>query len=83
MTGWRFHDLRRTARTGMTRLGVLREHAEAALNRVGGRTKLERTYDRHDYAAEVIAALGRWQAHVASLVSDVSTAAVIPIRKAG
>ena len=47
---WCWHDLRRTACTGMTRLGVPREHAEAALNHVSGRTPLERTYDRHDFA---------------------------------
>jgi len=69
VSGWRLHDLRRTARTGMTRLGVPREHAEAALNHISGRSALERTYDRHNYAEEVIAALGRWQAHVGALVS--------------
>jgi integrase len=68
VTGWRFHDLRRTARTGMTRLGVPKDHAEAALNHVSGRSALERTYDRHDFAGEVIAALERWQAHVAAVL---------------
>jgi hypothetical protein len=67
VTGWRWHDLRRTARTGMTRLGVPRDHAEAAINHVSGRSALERTYNRHDYAVEVASALGRWQAHVAVL----------------
>jgi integrase len=75
MPPWRLHDLRRTARTGMTRLGVPRDHAEAALNHVSGRSALERTYDRHDYAPEVIAALGRWQAHVAKLVAATTPAA--------
>jgi integrase len=70
VAGWRWHDLRRTARTGMTRLGVPRDHAEAAINHVSGRTKLERTYDRHDYAPEVIAALTLWQGHVAGLVGQ-------------
>ena len=46
-------------RIGTTRLRVPREHAEAALNYVSGRSALERTYDRHDYAEEVIAALER------------------------
>lgn len=81
VSGWRWHDLRRTARTGMTRLGVPREHAEAALNHVSGRSALERTYDRHDYAAEVIAALGRWQAHVAGLISEQSSAEVVSLRR--
>jgi integrase len=66
---WRWHDLRRTARIGMPRLGVPRDHAEAALNHVTGRTALERTYDRHDYAIEIIAASEKWQGHVASLVA--------------
>ena len=70
VAGWRWHDLRRTARTGMTKLGVPRDHAEAAINHVSGRSKLERTYDRHDYAPEVILALTRWQAHVAGVVKQ-------------
>jgi len=72
---WRWHDLRRTARTGMTRLGVPRDHAEAAINHVSGRSSLERTYNRHDYADQIASALGAWQTHVAGLVG----AAVHPI----
>jgi integrase len=68
VTGWRYHDLRRTARTGLARLGVPRDHAEAALNHVSSRTALERTYDRHRYADEVISAMQRWQAHLAAIV---------------
>lgn len=68
MPGWRWHDLRRTARTGMTRLGVPREQAEAAVNHISARSALERTYDRYDYGPEIIAALSAWQAHVARLV---------------
>lgn len=75
--GWRFHDLRRTARTGMTRLGVPRDHAEAAINHLSGRSKLERTYDRHDYAPEIIAALSTWQGHVAGLVG--AAAELVPL----
>ncbi len=65
---WRFHDLRRTVRTGLTRLGVPRDHAEAAINHLSGRSKLERTYDRHDYGPEIINALSVWQAYVAGLM---------------
>jgi integrase len=67
--GWRFHDLRRSARTGMTKLGVSRDHAEAAINHLSARTGLDRRYDVHDYADEIVAALGNWQEHVAGLVS--------------
>jgi integrase len=79
MPAWRWHDLRRTARTGMTRLGVPRDHAEAAINHVSGRSKLERTYDRHDYADEIAAALNRWQAHVAALVTAQPVAEVVSL----
>jgi hypothetical protein len=61
----------------MTRLGVPRDHAEAAINHVSGRSKLERIYDRHDYSAEIVAALTRWQAHVAALVSPQPMAALL------
>jgi integrase len=81
VANWRWHDLRRTARTGMTRLGVSRDHAEAALNHISGRSALERTYDRHDFAPEVIAAVQRWQAHVAALVAEAPSAAVVPLRR--
>lgn len=86
MPGWRWHDLRRTARTGMTRLGVPRDHAEAAINHVSGRSALERTYDRHDYATEIAVALLRWQAHVATLVTAHPRAEVVTLadrRRAG
>jgi integrase len=64
---WVLHDLRRTARTGMARLGVATEHAEAALNHISGRSQLVRTYDTHDYGLEILAAVRRWQDHVAEL----------------
>jgi integrase len=68
MAPWRWHDLRRSVRTGMTRLGVSRDHAEAAINHRSGRTALERTYNRHDYAEEILAALNLWQSHVSVLI---------------
>jgi integrase len=69
VTGWRYHDLRRTMRTGLSRLGVPPAHAEAAINHTAARSALERTYDRHSYAGEIIAAVQRWQAHVGGLVT--------------
>jgi hypothetical protein len=68
MKSWRWHDMRRSARSAMSRLGVPPVHAEAGLGHVSGRSQLERIYDRHDYTAEAIAALQVWQAHVANLV---------------
>jgi len=68
VTAWRMHDLRRTCRTGMSRLGIPTEHAEAALNHVSHRSALVRVYDRHRYADEVLAALKAWQDEMARLL---------------
>jgi integrase len=83
VSDWHIHDLRRSARTGLSRLGVPNDAAEAALNHVSGRSALARVYDRHDFAAEVIAAIQRWQSHVAALVTEAPTADVLPLRRAG
>ncbi|WP_428489115.1 tyrosine-type recombinase/integrase [Rhodopila sp.] len=83
VTGWRWHDVRRSARTGMSRLGVPRDHAEAALNHVSGRSALERIYDRHDFAEEVMAALGRWQAYVTALITELPAEVAVPLRRVG
>jgi integrase len=51
---WTNHDLRRTARSLMSRAGVPPRHAEAALGHVIA--GVEGTYDRHTYADEKRAA---------------------------
>jgi integrase len=70
VTGWRFHDLRRSCRTGLSRLGVRPDIAELCLNHVTARGDLVRVYDRHDYGFEIIEALTKWQDHVAKLLRD-------------
>ena len=51
---WVLHDLRRTARSLLARIGVNRDIAERMLgHRQGGVLAI---YDRHDYAAEMAAA---------------------------
>ena len=84
VSGWTMHDLRRTCRTGLSRLGVSKDHAEACLNHVSSRSALERTYDVHDYADEVVAALSAWQRYVAGLVGETpkTGAEVISLRRA-
>ncbi len=52
------HDLRRTARTWLGKLGVEPHVAERCLNHSLGR--IVQTYDLHDYLAERRAALERW-----------------------
>jgi integrase len=82
--GWRFHDLRRTVRTRLAALGIRPDIAERALNHVSAVGSLAQVYDRHDYEAEIVAALSRWQAALAVLVGDASEGAeVVPMRRAG
>jgi integrase len=60
VSGWRFHDLRRTVRTKLSALGISSDIAERALNHVPSGT-LIKVYDQHPYEAEILAALRRWQ----------------------
>jgi integrase len=48
--GWRLHDLRRTARSLMSRAGVPSDHAERCLGHVIGGVR--GVYDRHEYHTE-------------------------------
>jgi integrase len=58
VTNWRLHDLRRTATTGLQRLGVRLEVTEQVLNHVSGsRAGIVGVYQRHDFASEKRAAL--------------------------
>ena len=50
VSGWTLHDLRRTARSLMSRAGVPSDHAERALGHV--LSGVRKTYDRHEYYAE-------------------------------
>lgn len=64
---WTFHDLRRTAATGMARLGIPVRVTEAVLNHVSGTGGgIVAVYQRHDYADEKRRALDAW----ASLIKD-------------
>ncbi len=50
ITNYTFHDLRRTARSLMSRAGVPSDHAERCLGHVIGGVR--GTYDRHEYHRE-------------------------------
>lgn len=66
---WTFHDLRRTAATGMARLGIPVHVTEAVLNHVSGtRSGIVGVYQRHDYAQEGRQALEAWARFVMELV---------------
>jgi integrase len=59
------HDLRRTGRTGLARLGIKVDIAERVLNHA--RERMEATYDVHDYIDEKRAALEKWARYLADL----------------
>jgi integrase len=63
---WTLHDLRRSVRTGMGRLGVQPHIAELVLNHAKG--GLEATYDRYHYEREIGQALALWADHVGAVV---------------
>ena len=74
VTNWRLHDLRRTAATGLQRLGVRLEVTEQVLNHVSGsRAGIVGVYQRHDFASEKRAALDAWGEHVRAIVERRST----------
>jgi integrase len=67
---WSWHDLRRTARTGMTYLGVPQADAEAALNHQSSRGKLVAIYDQSGPSPSGLKALRDWQAYVTAIVRE-------------
>ena len=64
---WTLHDLRRSFRTGLGRLGVQPHIAELAINHAKG--GLQAIYDRHAYQREIAHALAMWASHVADVVA--------------
>ena len=69
LPSWTFHDLRRTAASGMAKLGVEIPVIEKCLNHAGGVfAGIVGTYQRHEYASEKRIALQRWADHIDQLV---------------
>jgi integrase len=65
--GWRLHDLRRTARSLLSRTGVSSDHAERILGHaIRG---VEGTYDRHRYEQEKAEALRKLAGLIALIVT--------------
>jgi len=64
---WTLHDLRRTFRSGLGRLGVRPDVAELCINHARG--TLQATYDKYRYGAEMALALALWADHVRTIVT--------------
>jgi len=76
VTGWRLHDLRRTARSLMSRVGVDADIAERCLGHVIGGVR--GTYDRYEYLPEKILAFEKLATSIEGIISPKKN--VIPLR---
>jgi integrase len=78
VSGWRLHDLRRTARSLMSRAGVNSDHAERCLGHVIGGVR--GVYDRHEFHAEKRRAFEALAAQIERIVSPAPNVVSIPAR---
>jgi integrase len=77
VTDWTLHDLRRTARSLMSRAGVSPDHAERCLGHVIGGVR--ETYDRHEYHIEKLQAFEALAAQIERIINPPS-GDVVPLR---
>ncbi|MFM9844001.1 MAG: tyrosine-type recombinase/integrase, partial [Dongiaceae bacterium] len=64
---WIIHDLRRTARTNMTKLGIPGDVGERVLGHVI--PGIRGVYDRYEFLPEKRGALDRWAAHLVGILT--------------
>lgn len=80
MAPWSPHDLRRSVRTGLGKLGVDRVIAELVINHAIS-DELTAIYDRAEYWQQRVDALQRWGDHVDGVIKDAADK-VRPLREA-
>ena len=72
------HDLRRTAATGMAKLGVPRLVIDKVLNHVSAdRSTIAGIYDRHGYQGEKRHALESWASHLAATLRNAPAVSIV------
>jgi integrase len=74
---WSLHDVRRTMRSGLGKLGVRPDVAERVIGHHRG-SSVEAIYDRYRYASEIAVALAMWADHVMAEVEG-RTSNVVPL----
>jgi integrase len=77
VTDWWLHDLRRTARSLLSRAGINSDHAERCLGHVIGGVR--GVYDRHEYYAEKKQAYEALAAQIARIVDPTDN--VVELRR--
>ena len=82
--GWHWHDLRRSATTGMAKLSIPPHICERVLNHSAGRTlsQVARVYNVHSYGDQVRRALEIWASEVERIVTG-QPAKVVALREVG
>ncbi len=79
---WTFHDLRRTAASGMAGLGIAPHVVEAVLNHKSGTIKgVAAVYNRYSYATEKRAALDAWARRLEAIVTGSGASNVVELAK--
>ena len=82
MSAWRLHDLRRTAASGMARLGINLPVIEKVLNHASGSfAGIVGVYQRHTFADEKRAALQAWGNVIAALIEGKHAESVLRFRE--
>lgn len=76
---FRSHDIRRTLRTGLSKLRISRDTAEAVLGHTAG--GIVAVYDQHDYQDEKREALERWEARLRSIVEPAPDSNVVRLAR--
>ena len=79
VTGWTLHDLRRCARSLMSRAGVQNDLAERVLGHV--QPGVQGIYNRHDFFEEKADALRRLAALIDQIVNPTDGEKVVPMRR--
>jgi integrase len=80
LPSWRLHDLRRSAATGLQRLGFNLQVIEAVLGHVSGsRTGVVGIYQRYNFDAEKRRALDAWARHVETIAKGGKRGNVVAI----
>jgi integrase len=79
VTGWTLHDLRRTARTLLSRAGVGADIAERCLGHaIGG---VRATYDRHEFSIEKRHAFEALAAQIDRIINPQPNIVTLPVAR--
>jgi integrase len=69
---WMIRDLRRTFRTGLSKLGVAPHVAERLMHHISAADPIAQVYDKYRYVEEMREAALKWEQHVISVVQKES-----------